>query len=108
MSLALVFVPLILEGCLPVAGLMLSHSSGDYKLRSVGHFWTTVESTLPLVTASVCAVWRLTCIPGAARKHSEGGVWIGQLTWSRKIKGTRACWESSKGLKICRFLCCKI
>ena len=31
------------------------------------------------------------CIPGATRKHSEGGTWITQLTWSRKAKGTIAC-----------------
>jgi hypothetical protein len=30
-------------------------------------------------------------IPGAARKHSEGGVWAIQPTWSRKTKGKGAC-----------------
>src|SRR5260370_6199840 len=50
-----------------------------------------LPSTLHFMTASVCAVSRLTCIPGSARKHSEGGAWITQPTWSRKAKGTIAC-----------------
>jgi hypothetical protein len=33
----------------------------------------------------------LDCIPGATRKHSEGGAWITQPTWSRKAKGKIAC-----------------
>jgi hypothetical protein len=33
----------------------------------------------------------LDCIPGSARKHSEGGAWITQPTWSRKAKGKIAC-----------------
>jgi hypothetical protein len=33
----------------------------------------------------------LDCIPGAARKYSEGGTWITQPTRSRKAKGTIAC-----------------
>ncbi|MEG8184637.1 hypothetical protein GZH49_40080 [Nocardia terpenica] len=32
-------------------------------------------------------------IPGAAGMDSEGGSWVAQLTWSRKVKGTRACRE---------------
>jgi len=35
------------------------------------------------------------CIPGAAGKNSEGGSWVRWLTWIRKVKGTRACQESS-------------
>ena len=30
-------------------------------------------------------------IPGAARKHSEGGVGVIQPTWNRKMKGKVAC-----------------
>ena len=35
------------------------------------------------------------CIPGGAGKNSEGGSWVRWLTWIRKVKGTRACQESS-------------
>ena len=33
----------------------------------------------------------LCCIPGSAGRNSEGGSWVGWLTWIRKVKGTRAC-----------------
>ena len=32
-----------------------------------------------------------TCIPRAARRDSEGGLWVNRLTGSRKTKGTTAC-----------------
>ncbi len=37
----------------------------------------------------------LDCIPGTTRKHSEGGAWITQPTWNRKVKGKIACCGSA-------------
>ena len=33
------------------------------------------------------------CIPGAAGRDLEGGLWAEWLTWIRKVKGTTACQE---------------
>jgi Transposase DDE domain len=35
-------------------------------------------------------------IPGSAGRDSEGGSWVGWLTWIRKVKGTRACQKTRR------------